>query len=162
MQGCLFFSKKIYRGVSFLPKNIQGCLFLQQKFTPLAQLSLIYLLPQLELFTKDLDEAWVEDHDLAVLVVRQHLQVPLPLPGQVHFVQHPLGAVRRLPKISRHFVLTYQPQFTVLITAAVVSSLFSNGSQLLLPHSSSLPELVEVIQILLHLKTAIDCRWLCL
>ena len=117
----------------------------------IGQLSSIYLLPQLQLFTKDLDEAGVEDHDLAVLVVRQHLQVPLPLPRQVHLVQHPLSAMRRLPKVSSHF--QYLSHFTI------TRSLPSDSSQLLLPHTSSLPELVEMVQILLNLKqmTVIDC-----
>ena len=95
-----------------------------------------YLLSQFELLAKDLDEAGVEDHDLAVLVLGEHLQVALPLSGKVNFVQDPLGAVRRLPKVSSHFSL----------------NLSLHCFQLLLPHSSSLSELVEMIQVLLNLE----------
>ena len=103
-----------------------------------------YLLSQFELLAKDLDEAGVEDHDLAVLVLGEHLQVALPLSGKINFVQDPLGAVRRLPKVSSHF--QYWSHFTI------TRSLPSDSSQLLLPHTSSLPELVEMVQILLNLK----------
>jgi hypothetical protein len=41
------------------------------------------------------------------------------------------------------------PQFTFIV---LITKSFSKRSQLLLPHTSSLPEFVEMVQILLNLK----------
>ena len=55
----------------------------------------------------------------------------MPLPGQIHPLQKPLGAVRTLPKISRHTLALRSGPLLLLVLAAQEQSRLSESNEML-------------------------------